>query len=502
MPYIPKQYDSAKAFLKNYNNLGNVPNPEDNSRLQAYALYDDFYYNRPETFKVTRRGTTDTEIYLPSTKKIVDATARFLAVDFSHTLKGGDQGALETYFANIFKREEISKRFVRGKKSLLSRGDQMWYITADDRKPKGERISIDTIHPSSVFRIEDDNDPFRVVGYHIVDIVRDPREPKGEKNSQKKIARRQTYRKDNGGISIEIIGFEIGAWDDRFLSPDELKPVWNYMPKRMLPKEIQQLPIYHIPNNEPDGSSWGMSQVAGIEYIIHALNQSITTEDLSLVLQGLGVYVTTAAPPKDKVTGKPGKYKLHPGNVVEISQGDSFERVAGINSVEPFQKHLELLDSWGNLGSGIPDMATGAIDVSVAQSGIALSLKMGPIIAENEDKQLAIAGKWEQLGYDLIHYWLPAFEGLRSPSTVFEASFGDPMPVNREVFIKETIDLWTIDAITTEEMRERLETVGYKHIDQIEEKLNKQAKQKADNAAGSMFQEENGASSPDIYGKE
>lgn len=69
---------------------------------------------------------------------------------------------------------------------------------------------------------------------------------------------------------------------------------------------------------------------------------------------------------------------------------------------------------WATTGIGLPDMASGKVDVSVAQSGIALAWKMGPIIAENQDKQLGILGKWNQMGYDLVNMWFPAFEELHS----------------------------------------------------------------------------------------
>lgn len=489
MPYIPKQYDSAELFAKNYPDIGNIIQPEDKLRCRAYNLYDDFYYNRPETFRVTIRGSSDTEIYLPSTKKIVDSTARFLAVDFNYTISGSD--GLRQLFANLFDREEIPKKHVRGKRSYLTRGDMMWYITADDRKLPGERLSLNTIHPSSVFRIEDPDNPFRVIGYHIVDLVRDPREP--DPKTPKKVARRQTYRKVGNRISTECIGFELGAWDDRYLPKDKLKPVWQWLAERLLPQEISSLPVYHIPNNEPDGSTWGMSQVAGVEYLINALNQSMTYEDLSLVLQGLGVYVTTAPPPTDPTTKKPTKYKLHPGNVVEIGEGDTFQRVTGVASVQPFQEHLKLLDQWATIG--LPDMATGVVDVQTAESGIARLLKMGPIIAENEDKELGISGKWKQIGYDLIRQWIPAFE-QKGLAGEFKPTFGDPMPVDRSAFVQERIDLWTIDAITTDQLIEDLETIGYKKVDA--EKLYEQMAKKADMAAGTMFNQEQGAGSPNL----
>lgn len=485
MPYVPRQYDCAMAFRGKLN-LPNIVDEMDAQRLSAYDLYDDFYYNRPETFRVTLRGDSDVEIYLPSTKKIINATARFLAVDFDFTLKGGSTDAVESLLRNIFTREEISRRQIRGKKSMLSRGDMVWYITANDRKPQGKRLNINTIHPGSVFPIEDPEDETHVIGWHIVDLVHDPRDKTGDK--EKQVARRQTYRRDsNGQITYEAGTFEVGAWDDRNLQRDEIKPVTVIQKLMTLHSDITAFPVYLIPNHEPDGSSWGVSQVAGIEYIINALNQSITYEDLTLVLQGLGLYATTAAPPIDRATGQPGKYRLHPGNVVELDPGDEFSRVSGVSTVSPFQNHLDLLDRWAMDGSGLPDMATGSVDVSVAQSGIALALKMGPIIAENSDRELAIGGKWEQMGYDLIHGWFPAYEGINSPETYFKTIFGDAMPVNRDTAISEIIYLYTANLITTEEARHKLEAFGYEWDSGIVEKLLEESAKKALAAGGEMF---------------
>ncbi len=488
MGYVPKQYDSAQAFLKSYSGLlGNIVDTMDQHRLKAYQLYDDFYANRPETFQVTVRGESDVEIYLPSTKKIIDSTARFLAVDFGWALKGGNVSEVSAYLENLKKREELSRKFVQAKKSGLTRGDAVWHITADNTKPVGKRISIHTMHPSCYFPIEDGD---RVIGCHLVDLVMDPRElrvPHPDKN--KLVARRQTYRKEDGGrISTEARYYEIGGWDDRNLKPDELKPLSGVpilMPKRLLPAGIGTIPVYCVSNNIPDGSTWGTSQVAGVEYIINAMNQSTTYEDLALVLQGLGVYVTTAQPPVGS-DGRPGKYKLHPGNVVEVGTDDTFERVTGVSSVAPFQEHMKWMDDYASKGLGLPDMASGKVDVSVAQSGIALALEMGPIISENEDKQLTLGGRWDQIGYDLIQGWLPAFEGIYSPDTLWETTFGDPMPVNREAVISELIQLKTAGLLLIDEARQKMETLGYDYNSELAQQLLDEAREIADTATGNQ----------------
>jgi len=486
MPYIPRQYDSAKDF-RSQKAIPNIVDDMDAQRIHSYQLYDDFYYNRPETFCVTVRENSDTEIYLPSTKKIVNATARFLAVDFNFTLKGGSIDQVENFLHNLFAREEIMRRFIRGKRSMLTRGDLVWYITADPDKPEGKRLTVNTIHPGNVFPIEHPDDDTRVIGWHIVDLVSDPRD---KDDPDKQVARRQTYRRNaSGEITYEAATFEIGTWDDRNLKKDEIKPVSIIKKQFTLPREITAFPVYLVPNHEPDGSSWGMSLVAGMEYIINALNQSITYEDLTLVLQGLGLYVSTAGPPIDAATGKAGKYKLHPGNVVEIEHDDDFKRVTGVTSLSPFQEHINALDRWGMDGCGVPDMATGSIEVSVAQSGIALALKMGPIIAENSDRELALGGKWDQIGYDLINGWMPAYEGIRS-DTEFKAIFGDPMPINREAYINELIQLSVMNLITLDEVREKLEVIGYENTAGVVEQLYEQMERRAISNSGGAFMEE------------
>lgn len=486
MPYIPKQYDSAKAFLKAYSNLGNIVDPMDAARVNAYNLYDDFYHNRPETFQVTRRGSSDIEIYLPSTKKIIGATARFLGVDFGYVVTGGNASAAQGLINDIWDREGLARKFVQAKRSGLTRGDSVWHITADGSKPDMKRVSIHTVHPSCYFPIEDPSNPERLLGVHLVDLVQHPEERYAAYPDRNRMAaRRQTYRKENGRITSETRVFELGGWDDRHLKADELKPISIIMPKKYLPAEITSLPVYVVSNNVPDGSTYGMSQIAGVEYLINALNQSMTYEDLSLVLQGLGVYVTTAGAPKGP-DGKPTKYQLHPGNVVEIGADDTFQRVTGVASVAPFQDHLRLMDEWAT--EGLPDMATGNVDVAVAESGIALALKMGPVLAENQDKQLTLVEVWNRIGYDLLNGWLPAFENLEPNGAVWKTTFGDPMPQDRVAKIEELIQLKTAGLILIDECRREMEKLGYKYSANLTDQLLAEAKAIADSAAGTQFE--------------
>ena len=479
MPYVPKQYDSAKKFMLQYSDFGNIVDTMDKARCAAYALYDDFYHNRPETFQVTRRGSTDTEIYVPSSKKIVNGTARYLASQPEAKVQGGNATAVKALLDELWIREEVAKKFSRGKKDMLTWGDYLWYITADQSKPERTRISINTIHPSAYFPIEDPENGNRVIGCYLVDLVPDPRD---RHNRDKKVARRQAYYKRPEGIVSECRTFEIGKWDDRTLPPEDIKPVSIVSAPKVL-DGIKTIPVYHIPISAPTGSSFGVSLLSGIEYLINAINQSMTYEDLTLVLQGLGVYVTTAGPPKDPITGKPMKYKLHPGAVIEMSANDSFDRVTGVSSVAPMQDHIKSLDAWALDGVGLPDIATGNVDVAVAESGIALAFKMAPILAENQDRELEVKGKFDQLLFDLAHYWFPTYEGIQPGDGLkIELGFGDPMPVNRSDVVEEVVALDTAGLILLEETRERLEKLGYENKPGIVDKLLAQAKKRTEAA--------------------
>jgi hypothetical protein len=55
----------------------------DANRIMAYAQYEQFYWNHPESFRLVQRGEDEAPIYLPSARRIIEATNRFLAVGFA-----------------------------------------------------------------------------------------------------------------------------------------------------------------------------------------------------------------------------------------------------------------------------------------------------------------------------------------------------------------------------------------------------------------------------------
>lgn len=475
------QYASAAPYLgKSDVNLQN--SPDDNIRVRAYRLYEDMYFNRPETFKVTMRGdgTDSTPIYIPSAKKMVDATSRFLGKDFNYVVdpgRGTPQGNAETdrILGNLFRRERIYAKWATNKRFGLIRGDALWHITADDTKLPGQRISIHELNPANYFVIEDPDNPDRILGCHIVDVVQDPAKPD---DLTAKIARRQTYLKagvvpgplrgyvtqnfNAVGITSELAFFELGKWDNRNMKAGDLKPVPHpsTRPQFALPPTITSLPIYHWRNNRLPDEDFGMSEVAGVESLINAINQSITDEDLTLIMQGLGMYWTNARPPKN-ADGTDGDWIVGPGVVVEVGDTNTFGRVTGVSSVAPFQEHMASLKDDIAQSIGVPAIAQGKVDVAVAESGISLALQLAPILAKNAEKEEEMLGIFDQLLYDLVQMWLPAFEQASNPDVSVASLVGDAMPENRDSRIQEILLLQAAGLITIAQAQAKLTKYGW-----------------------------------------
>lgn len=470
MPIDTRQYDSALEFIKDdaqFSRLvGNLTNADDKIRIKAYELYDDFYHNRPEHIRVTLRGEDDDsiEIYMPSAKKCVEAVNRFLAIDFDYTFdaeSGGDdpeqggaevsQQRLDAALADLFKKQEIPTKFNNMKRYMLIKGDALLHIRAIPWEKQGRRIIIDELKPEHYFPIEDFASG-ATIGCHIVDVIRNPRNTaKTRAESDEWIVRRQTYRRvmledpeghkiPTGQISSELSLWKIGKWDDR-LADSELDKIEDVTPEFVLPDRIQSLPVYHWRHAPPPNSTFGMSSLAGTESLINAMNQSATDEDLTLITQGLGVYWTDASPPVDE-NGNEVEWEIGPGAVVQVSTGANFGRVSGVSSVAPYHEHIKLLDEHMQQAMAVPDVAIGMVDVQAVESGIALQLKFGPLLASNKEKEPSIKKVTDEFLEDLLD-WLAVYEGIESNGVQIEAQFGDPMPKNTSQQITDYLAIWT-----------------------------------------------------------
>lgn len=466
-----RHWSSAQPFVSAVSG-GNIIGSDDLVRCAAYQFYEDAYHNRPEAWTVTLRGDDDEEqvaITLPAAKKIIEATNRFLAVDFDFAVvpntvpepgetdpaappeepgatAAANPGAvaLQNYITNLARREKLYSKFANQKRYGLIRGDAVWHITADDTKLPGQRISIHEVHPGQYFPIADVADPNRLAGCYLVDMVQNPKEPD---DKTKLAARVQEYRREQdstgaftGVIMSSLTIYEIGKWDARNLKPGDIKPIQVIRPATPLDPSITQVPVYHIRNNTIPGTEFGTSEVAGIEVLMNALNQSMTDEDLTLVMQGLGMYWTNAGPPEN-ADGTDGAWEIGPRAVVEVGEGQTFGRVTGVSSVAPFLEHMKYTDEWIQGGAGVPDIAVGKVDVAVAESGISLKLQLAPIIAKNAEKELELVAGLDQMFYDLCRMWLPAYEQIDFPEYTIVTSIGDAMPENRQDKINEIVGL-------------------------------------------------------------
>ena len=476
MPYNTKQYDAALPFLRGADE--NVVDVWDQKRIQVYDLYENIYINSIQTLKIQLRGDDSVPLIMPSGRKIVEATNRFLGVNFDYLVESeqGDEAtrqAVDDYMRDWFKREAIRATFGRSKRWGLIRGDAILYIHADPKKKSGERISITELDPRQVFLIEDTN--ARVIGCHITEIIQDFRSPDDD---SKKIARRRTFRKTRddsgnftGEVTSELTHWESDKWDDRNLKPGDMKKVSGGdkdEEEEPLLAPISELPIYRWRNNPMQNTFYGCSVLAGFETLMYGINQSLTDEDATMVFQGLGMYVTNAAPPVDPNTGEVTDWNIGPMQIIEIGTEQTFTRVTGVDSLEPFQNHMNFMDEKGlSEGGGIPEVAIGRVDVTIAESGIALNLQFMPLLAANAEKEEEIIVTLDQMLHDVTTMWLPAYEPelFSNAELLQEIScvcvFDDPMPKNRDAEVQETLLLRTSNLILTTMAIAKLRKLGW-----------------------------------------
>lgn len=454
MPIDP--YATIKPFFTTTAKAGLTD--DDALRVLSYEMYERFYWNVPETYKIVARSEDATPIYLPSARNMIEATGRFLAKDWGYLVnkKAGsetDQEAVGELFRKIFKREGMYAKFATQKRNGLIRGDSMWHITANPDKRPGEKLSIHELHPGQYFPIFDEDDPDKIEGCYIVDEVKDPRDP------EKTVSRRQEYRKnESGGVDSALTLYELDKWDDR-VDPDLAERVSILLPLEPLPTQITQIPVYHI-RNFRSSLLWGSSQIRGIETILQAVNQTVSDQDLAISMQGLGVYWTNGGPPLNP-DGSEGAFVLGPGEVVEVAPEHTFGRVSGIGAGLPGIEHMKYMIDAASESLGIPEVARGRADVQVAESGISLAIQMAPLLSQNAEKELELISVYDQMFYDLVNMWLPAYEAFQPNGVEVETIVGDPMPRNRQAEITELMELRAAKLITAEMAQEKLEELGY-----------------------------------------
>jgi hypothetical protein len=453
-------YSTAKPLL------GTLPSwisdDLEKQRVSSYTLYEAIYWCSPDTFKLVSRGAEDKPIYIPSGRVIVETFNRYLApkIEFiADPLYGDDnQKLLATQVITDFvRREKVYSKFNANKRYGLIRGDWAFQLYANPLKQPGSRISFFGIDPGSLFPIYNPLNIDEIIGWHIA-------EPFGDQDGTVRI-KRQTYRKVTGmggpsPITYESATFEIDDWET-----NEAKPFQVLTAPFVLPAPIDSFPIYFLPNFSEPGRIFGSSEMRGIERVFAAVNQTISDEELALALEGLGVYATDAGTPVDE-NGEEVDWNLGPGRVVELPEGKTMGRINGISTVSPNQDHLRYLQLVLDECMGMSPVAKGSVEVATAQSGIALSIELAPILSKAEEREQVIVDVMTNLLFDLpkwfVAYEGPVFRSLRE-ATRWIPMFGPKIPQDRNGEFEELMSLASAkpQIIPMSYVRTRLRLLGY-----------------------------------------
>lgn len=467
-----------------------VPDALDQQRVQSYRIYEQIYWNVPETFKLVARGSEDKPIYLLSGRKIVNVCDRYVGNNFTWVAtdaQGAPAPLAQTAFDTLFAREAFLSNFHANKLYGIMRGDWLWHITANPNKPAGKRITIRSLDPGSYFPIFDPNDVDRVIGCHIVELIQVGTEVQ---------VKRLTYLKNEpatlGGtpiITSQIGTYKLDEWGD--LKAETIQVI---QPPTPLDPRITALPVYHIRNFIEPQNPFGSSELRGVERLVAALNQSISDEDLTLAMDGLGMYSTNAKAVDEN--GDETEWDIGPAKVQELD-GDRnqvfFERITGVSSVSPYQDHLAFLKNDLMEGSGTPDITTGNVDVQVAESGVALLLKLAPILTKGEQKDRILIDVHNQMFFDILNGWLPAYEQMSFPEgTNVTAHVGEKLPFNRQQRVNELNQMLAQKVIDTQYYRDEMTKLGYQFPQDIAQRVQAEQSTLSDPFTGRLANELNG----------
>lgn len=440
-----------------------ISDPDDAARVAAYEAFEGIYKN-DDTLAVIMRGKEHQPLYLPTARTLIDTTNRFLAKRWTYSTQPNvgtpeEQQVLTNFLDNLFRRERIWQKFNRQKRMGLIRGDQVWMITADSEKEAGKRISIHAVHPGNFFPIKDASNPEKLSGVHLAELFTLP--------DGKQCVRRQTYRKnEDGQIEYSQQWFKPGAWDDRdpalkLEAAEAIPQDAETIPPTLLDPRITAIPVYHIRNGETE-HLFGSSDLSGFESLLASMNQRVTDQDVTLTLEGLGLYVTTSGPPVDE-NGREQKWAFGPGYVLEIDEDSDFKRISGVSNIDASLSHLDRVERSLKEALGTSDAAIGRVNVNIAESGIALELEMNPLISRCEEKELEILSVIDQMLYDLVTMWMPVYEEIEVAARVVSLT-ESPLPINRKNVVAEITQLLSTDPplISAEYARTILsEKLGY-----------------------------------------
>lgn len=438
---------------------------EHGERVASYLKYEEIYWQDPRAFKLVQRGSEARPIYVPNAKQIVDSTSHYLLKGLTISVDEEDKNAkFKEFLQKFLKREEFYSRFMVAKSAGVTRGDWILHITADDTEPDGSKISITSVDPGAYFPVYDPNDPTKVIEVHLAI---------QEKVDGEWKVRQKSYwyegEKPNRKVVWEENFLEVDGW-----GTDREKIFQRITAPTRLPDNIVKIPVYHFKNVDWDGWDFGASEIKGYEIISAAVNQAVTDEDVALALQGLGVYATDAGPPKNATTGEVEDWEIAPARVMEVPAGSYFRRVEGMTTVEPSQGHIGYLED--KLFETSHTFREGAIDVQVAESGIALAIKFLPQLAKIEQRDLSGTARLDHLFYDLkqwFDFYEPEFDASWLDVEI-KIELGQKLPQNRVEITNELNNMLDRKIISRAYYRREMKKLGYDFPENLEEEIEKE----------------------------
>lgn len=459
--------DSVTPYSTIVPYLGDMPAwvpEEEQERVASYLKYDDIYWSRKESFKLAMVDDDAGPIYVPKAMTVVDTTAHYLLKGLTVTAPQSSVEMKEALQA-LFAREQFYSKFHTAKHSGVTRGDFLLHITADESKPEGQRISINSVHPGAWFPVYDEWDPDKLLRMHLAEQF------ERVENGQRKVyIRRLTYEYERRPGSRRVWRTE-GFFEEKdWFDPAKQTMVKSLLKREMLPESITTIPVYHFKNKQWQGEDYGSSELRGFERLLQAINQTVTDEEVALALEGLGVYATDAAGPVDEETKQRIPWQIAPARVMEVPTGSYFKRVEGVGSVTPMLDHVKYLVESLFESSGTTDVARGAVDAIVAQSGIALAIKFLPTLAKIETR--------DQHGLDVLSQffhdwkaWHNVFEGTDFGTAEVELSIGDKLPQDKVAKLNELNNMFDRQIISAKFFRTEMEKLGYIFPDDIEDQI-------------------------------
>lgn len=461
------QWSTVKPLIAVKDRPDWVPE-EDRDRLAAYAKYDQIYWNDPRSYAL-RVLEGEQPLYIPNARSIVDITAHYMVKGLNVEVQNGNDDT-KKFLKDFLDREEFYSRFDTEKTSGVVRGDWVFHLTANPKKPLGSRLSLNGVDPSTVFPIYDDDAPDKMIGCHIAVQYYLPNEP------EKVRVRKLTYRLEEDVTSgVRKVSREESIWeiDPKWYGP-EAKKVKQLIPLGYLDPRITAIPIYWFRNRSWSGEDFGSSEIRGFETIMQTISQGDTDVSAALALEGLGVYATDGGRPVDD-TGAETTWEVAPGRVMEVPQGSYFRRVEGVTSITPATDQIDYLERKMAKASALSDVALGEVDAQTAQSGIALAIKFQPTLAKIETRDRHIMDRLKQLFFDW-KTWVMVFEQKTLQGDIIPV-IGDKLPTDRIARVNELNNMIDRKLITKAYYRQEMEKLGYVFPEDIEEQLKKESQE-------------------------